>query len=265
VQARPRSDEATDQPLWIARGSGLTGSDWLAIARDTHLETYGDAWLVDRSERPAPADAYAILEREPNLFESWLHVATERIRSIGERPDPFLTWELRRHVGQPPPALPRAPSTLDEIRIAHNATLDAGDAPGARRLRARLVAALDPRYARELNDGHRLLGTRITRGIEPRLEIWIEAAGPLGAEVKLAVDSKILRPAPFSLIPRDAKDQQFVIAPTPPATLWLPGYIYRLEMVILHRPGLERFTGRWSSPLLRPATGSAHFELGSFP
>jgi hypothetical protein len=242
---------ATDvdkHPFWIGRGSGLSGNEQRKIAASAHVRVFGDGWIVDQREAAAPLDSYPLREREPKLFEWLLYGGTEPIRSIGAAPDPWTTWEWRTHLGQPAPLPAGEPTTLDEIRIAHNVAVAEGDAEATERWRATIERALDRSVATAFTEGVRLLGVRVTGGVEPRIECWFEFSGerPLG-EASFNVRSTVEARATLSLIPPDPTDREMAFPPLLPTALWRPRFLYETTTVLNHRIGSERYWGYWRS------------------
>jgi hypothetical protein len=235
-------------PFWIGRGSGLSGNEQRKIAASGHVRVFGDGWIVDQREAAAPLDSYAVREREPRLFEWLLYGGTEPIRSIGAAPDAWTTWEWRTHLGQSAPLPAGEPTTLDETRIAYNVAIAEGDAAAVERWRARIERELDRSVATSFTEGLRLLGVRVTGGVQPRVESWFEFSGdrPLG-EASFNVRSTVEARAAFSIIPPDPTDREMAFPPLLPTTLWRPRCVYETSAVLNHRIGSERYWGYWKS------------------
>ena len=219
----------------------LSAEDQRRAAATFHLVTLGPYLFIDRSAPNTPLEAYSFDEREPNLFEWYFESPSEPIRTV--RPDPWRTWELRQHYEQTPNSPPgQAPVTLDEIRIAHNLAVATDDAAAAATWEARLLSSLDTRVAASFSDGTRLLGQRFVRGVDPTLELYFLADGPLMNEFLFEVVSSMEARA-LSLVPADPKVKQygppFVISPR----LWRKGFIYVDRVDIRRRPGREHFAG----------------------
>jgi hypothetical protein len=258
----------TTHPFWIARGSGMSADDQRRFAGQAHVRVYGDTWLVDQREGPAPLDAYSLNEREPNVFEWLFYGGTEPTRSIGPRPDPWLTWEWRTHLGQaadPPSGEPR---TADEMRIAHNAAIARGDDAEAVRWRSRIEGLLDRSVRTSFLPGVDLLGVRTPGGVEPRVESWFEVTAPMG-DATFEVRSQMVARGAFSSIPPDATDRSMAWPPSIPTRLWRPRWIYKTDAVLNHRIGVERYLGAWrgmgAGPLPRRADGAAETTLVVLP
>src|SRR5208282_1354490 len=153
-------------------GSGMSADEQKRFVAQAHVRIYGDTWIVDQREAPAPLDAYSLNEREPNVFEWLVYGGTEPTRSIGSKPDPWLTWEWRTHLGQDAMAPTGEPRTPNELRIAHNVAIARGDEADAARWRARIEALLDRSVRSSFNPGVDLLGVRKPGGVEPKVESW---------------------------------------------------------------------------------------------
>ncbi len=236
-------------PFWLARPSGLSGNEQRAIAASSHVRVYGDAWIVDEREPAALLDAYAIDEREPNPFEWLVYGGTEPIRTVGARPDPWLTWEWRTHLKQPSPEPAGDPASLDEIRIAHNLAVARGDREAVDRWRAALDRELDRRVNAGFTNGVELIGVRVIGGVEPKIESWFSVSPTASAvsEAWFSVRSEIEARAAWSLIPPSPTDREMAFSPSLPTELWRPGFIYVISTVLNHRIGRERYAGAWRS------------------
>jgi hypothetical protein len=237
---------AAATPFWVARSSVMSGDEERRIAAAGHVRIYGDTWVVDKREPPAPLDAYSLNEREPNVFE-WLFLdGTEPHRSVGASPDPWLTWEWRTHLGQSASLPTGEPATLDQMRIAHNVAVASGDQAAAARWRKRIDDQLDHAPAVTFSQGLRLIGVRVTKGAQPLIENWFECGGPLG-DTTFNVRSTMVARAPWSLIDPDTTDRSMAPAPSISTKLWRPGFLYVTDVVQNHRIGLERYLGAWAS------------------
>jgi 4-amino-4-deoxy-L-arabinose transferase-like glycosyltransferase len=211
-----------------------------------HVVTVGPYVFIDREASHAPIEAYSFDEREPNFLEWYFLSPTEPMRTV--RADPWATWELREHYDQAPNPPPGgAPSTPEEFRIAHNLAVATGDAAAAGKWNAALLTVLDKSIATNFPEGVRLLGKRYVRGVDPTLELYFEANGPLPYDSMFEVVSNVESAPPLSLVPADDKVKQygspFVIAPR----LWRKGFIYIERVDIRRRPGREYFSGYFDS------------------
>jgi hypothetical protein len=255
-------------PFWVSRARGLSSDDQRRIAATSHVRVYGDAWVVDQREPYRSLDAFSLNEHEPNPLQWLLYGGTEPARSIGTAPDPWQTWEWRIHLGQLAPTPAGNPATLDEMRIAHNVAIALGDASAAQRWRGLIDADLDRSRAALFDRGVRLVGVRVTEGVEPRVESWFECVGPMG-EAVFNVRSTIEARAAFSLIPPDATDREMAWGSPMPTKLWRAGMLYRTFAVQNHRIGRERYWGYWTSrdgsPAPRRIDGQAETTLAVVP
>jgi len=242
----PAEAPSNAHPFWVARASGLGADHLRDVAKKFHLRIYGDTVLVVRGEPNAPLDAYSLDEHEPNLFQ-WMFVNNvEPVRRVSDVPDPFATWEWRYHLGEEPAAMPqREPSTLEEIRIAHNMALARGDAAAAERwlekIRSEIVRDPETSY----DGGSELMGVRVTHGVKPTLEIWFQAGGPTTADTTFVVRSSIVKKNPLSWMPVDPVQRDMAWPPPLSTKLWKKGFVYKFEAVLNHRIGLERYFGHW--------------------
>jgi hypothetical protein len=208
------------------------------------VQVYGDTWVVDQRKPPAPLDAYSLNEHEPNAIEWLLLGGTEPMRTIGTQPDPWLTWEWRTHLGLDAPAPTGEPRTLDEMRIAHNLALSRGDEAAARAWSERIEAQLD-RTRQATFQGLRLLGVRVAGSAQPRVESWFEPTTAPSADGAFSIRSTIDARARWSLIPPDKTDRDMAYGPSIPTKLWREHFLYKIETVMNHRIGRERYLGHW--------------------
>ena len=252
--------------FWIGRPSGLPSATWKSIANTARVQAYEDTWVVDQHASPVAAEAFSLHEREPNLFERWWIASVEPMRSIGTVPNAFLTWEIRRHAGQPSERPTGSPQSVDEVRIAYNAAVDDGDLAAAARYRETIAREVTLNFPASLTEGVRLLGSRIVKGAQPTVETWIEVQGPLREDVRFEVSSTIVRKAAFSFIPVDPAVVRISAGPLVPSSLWRPGFIYRLRVPIFHRPGEEHLEGAWvgGAACPRRLDGAPETELGVY-
>jgi hypothetical protein len=253
-------------PFWIARASGLTSQEQTSIPRIAHVKIYGDMWIADQREAPAPLDAYSLHEREPRFFEWLLYGGTEPVRSVGLNPDPWLTWDWRTHLGQAAPVPAGTPTTLDELRIAHNVAVDGGNMGAAEGWRERIERELDRTVETRFTGGMHLIGVRVTHGVKPRVEAWFECTETLPGDASFRVRSVIQARARFSLIPPDELDREIAWPPSLPAKLWRVGFLYKTEAVLNHRIGRELYWGYWDgTPAPRRLDGQARTTLAVLP
>ena len=233
-------------------------ADLRSAATHYHVHAIGRLWVMDRAEKPAPLDGYALDEREPSWWQ-WLWLGpVEPVRTV--RWSPWVTWEWRTMLGQPVSAPQGAPATTDEIRIAHNLAVEQHDDQGAARLRAMLQARFDLPRATLYEGGTSLIGSIHHRGARRGLTLFF-VAGHFDADSHFKVHAKVLRPPRLSTLPADPADLEIAGAPIWPTTLWRRGHIYRFEIVYRKRPGTEALTGAWSPGPRRVEGGLAPLEL----
>jgi 4-amino-4-deoxy-L-arabinose transferase-like glycosyltransferase len=243
--ATPQLGSATTaHPFWIARASALSSDAQKKIAAAAHVRVWGDVWLVDQREAQAPLDAFAVEEREPGALEWLVQGGVEPVRRMSATPDPWLTWEWRTHLGQDAPPPTGEPVGIDAMRAAHNAAIERGDVMGAEALRERIEAQLERSVAARFDGGVRLIGVRVTSGVQPRIESWFECTAPLPDaffHVKATMEAR----APLSLVPIDTTEREVAWQPTLPTGIWRPGFLYKTEAVADHLVGRERYWGYW--------------------
>ena len=206
-----------------------------ATARNHHVTAVGPFWWI-RSHETGPLQAFSITAREPSTWEWYFLSGTEPQRSITS--DPFRTWELRNHFGQPAEAPSQNPQSFDQQRIAHNIIVNAGG--DATVMRQRLQAQLTP--PRTLfDDGTELLGIRYDDGVKPQLTLLFMAAGPASHDIMPAVRSRVVAGPRWSTTMGDPTIREVALPLDIAPIRWRAGYIYSQVVDIRKRPGTERF------------------------
>jgi hypothetical protein len=220
----------------------MKAPEQVQMAAEFHLVAVGQFVLIDRTAPFGPAEGFAFDVREPTAFEWYFVCGTDPVRSV--RPDPWYTWELRQEFGQSPNPLPDGPPrALDELRIAHNAAVVAGDEARAADLKRQIVGQLEADNA-TFTDGTLLLGERFTRGVAPTLDLYFLAAGPAVADdIQFDIKSVVERPPLLSLVEADDKVKAVGMPLVIPPRLWRAGFIYVDRTEIRHRPGREVYSG----------------------
>jgi hypothetical protein len=250
-ELRPRLSSAREPAIggvseatrvYILDTRGLPGNELRQVAARYHVHAVGSLWVMDRSERPAPLDGYVLEEREPSLFERWWLGPTEPVRSV--RWNAWSTWEWRTMLGQPAVVPTAAPVTTEELRIAHNAALDRGDAAGAARLRAALEARFDLHRTAAFEGGTALLGGVQRTGARRSITLYFRA-GSFPGDARFLIHAKVLAPPRFSALPAAPENLELASGAPWPTSFWRPGGIYSNEVVYRKRPGTEALTGSW--------------------
>jgi hypothetical protein len=226
--------------------SGFAQSpDLREAAKEFHVDAVGRFWMMDRSRPATPLDGYSFEERDPTGLTWYIDGGTEPLRTV--RPDPWVTWEWRSLLGQKPPPLPPTPSTPEQLRIAHNAALAAGDAKAAAAWRAALEDRLDLKKMTKYDDGTILLGAVHRRGSEHGMTLYF-LVGPRGIPGAggFQVYAKVEKRAFLSTLPLDPDVIEVAVPPEVPMDLWRPGNIYSERFTYRKRPGRERFYGAFA-------------------
>jgi 4-amino-4-deoxy-L-arabinose transferase-like glycosyltransferase len=226
--------------VWLADTRFLPNDMQGTVARDYHVTAVGPFWEVSEPDPASPLEAFSFAEREPSWWEWYFVSGTEPHRDIV--PDPWLTWELRTHFGQPadPPTTP--PLTLEHKRIAHNIALASGDTARAASLYAEIERELTPVHA-AFDDGTELVGTTFHTGARPLLTLLLKAGGPTTGDVQISVHSKVTAKAAWSTTMADPTDRDVGIPLGLAPQRWRKGFLYSDPVAIRKRPGTEVF--RW--------------------
>jgi 4-amino-4-deoxy-L-arabinose transferase-like glycosyltransferase len=226
------------QTVWLADTRFLGAEAQAAIVKDAHVIAVGSFWEVVERDAPAPLDAFSFAEREPPWWEWYFVSGTEPHRDVV--PDPWLTWELRTHFGQPATAPTEVPVTLEQKRIAHNVAVAAGDAAQAAAIAADIEREIQPVHA-AFDDGSELVGTSYHDGARPLLTILFRAAGPMAPDVQVSVHSKVTAKAAWSTTMADPTDRDVGVPVGLPPSRWKKGFLYADPVAIRRRPGTEVF------------------------
>ncbi len=229
--------------FYVARASRMAASDLIQLANDWYLEIYGDIVVADLRRAKGPLEAFTYREHEPNVLEWYFLGGTEPVVALAY--DPFTTWEWRTHLGQPAEAPTVEPTTLDELRIAHNIAVEGDDTARAAALRAKIDALVGHDVTARFSQGVSLLGERHIEGVMPREEVWFHAEGPTQGEAEVAVAARMIAPERWSFIAPDPLVRPLSQAMPMPTHLWRPGYLYTQQIVLYHRIGIETFAIGW--------------------
>jgi len=266
-EARPRSISAnvpvpTPGPVgprvFVLDSRSTPLGELRTAATRFHVYAVGPFWFVDRLEAAGPIDGYRFAEREPGWWERWSEGDVEPIRAV--RADPWLTWEWRTAFGQIAATPGGTPATDEQLRIAHNVALVAGDKPRAAGLRA----ALEKRFNLPLHatyaDGTELIGAVHERGAARAITLYF-VAGKFAQDSKYVVNAHVVAPPRLSTLPVDPATLDLARSPAPPTTLWHPGGLYAIRFVYRRRPGTEALTGSWTPGPARTDGGGKPVEI----
>lgn len=254
-RAVPKGPVKDARDTFLADQRYLKPSEQGELAREFAVTKVGPYWWVDRRSPGGPPTVYRFAEEEPSFFTWYFVSGTEPVRTI--TPDPWGTWELDQHLGLPAEEPGDAPTTLDELRIAHNAAHLRGDAARESALFGELGSRLAPPRV-TLSDGTEIVGTAYHEGAEDRLTVVVRAAGPLGTGTGFSVRAVVTEGAWLSTTMADPTPREvalpFVIAPE----RWRPGFLYANVIPIRKRPGTEVFSASFTGPRApRSADGRA--------
>jgi hypothetical protein len=229
---------------YLADRRFILGADMKTLADHFEVRGVGPVLFVDRA-RKAPATGFSMTERNPSWWEWYFLQGNDPIYGVVS--DPFVTWELRDHLGQTPNPPPTDPAnTLEQRRIAHNVALASGDTALATRLREELERELDGRAATEYSGGTRLIGTHLAKGVVDKLYVFFVAGGPIDPDVVFDIQSTIVEPKTWSLVPSSIRSHAVGMPFDVPTPLWKAGYLYDSVSEIRPRPARsERFTGEF--------------------
>jgi 4-amino-4-deoxy-L-arabinose transferase-like glycosyltransferase len=220
------------------------GTELKDVARQFRVDAVGCFWFIDRSAPPAPLVGFSFEEREPGPLSWYVGGGTEPVRTV--RPDPWVTWEWRTLLGQTASVPTGTPATPEQIRVAHNAAVTAGDQAGAARLRGELARRFKLAATARFDDGSELLGGVHGRGAERSMTLYFLAGPkPMTPGLKFLVSAKVMEAPRLSTLPLDPDVIEVGLPFTVPTELWRPGQIYSVKFTYRKRPGKERFFGNF--------------------
>jgi len=197
-------------------------------AKHFHVEAVDCFWFIDRSAPPSPLAGFSFDEREPGPVEWYIGGGTEPVRSV--RPDPWVTWEWRSLLDQTAPAPTAAPVTPEQIRVAHNIAVAAGDQTAAARMRGELA---------------RNFRIKATAKFDSMTLYFVAPPKPMTPNLKFLVSGKVIEAPRLSTLPLDPEIIEVGLPFTVPTDLWRPGHIYSMKFTYRKRPGKERFFGNF--------------------
>jgi hypothetical protein len=242
VPRMPIGTRASLERFYIIDTRFATGADLKQAVGIYRVHAIGQYWVIDRREQPAPLEGYRFDEHEPSLLQSFLQGQTEPVRTVVA--DPWVTWQWRTLLGQQPAVAPAGTSqTLEQLAIAHNVAVAAGDGPGAARARSAVEASLTRHMAVKFSGGTELRGAYQHRGAERSLTFLFIAGDLGGAHAKFGVTAHVAKPPIFSTLPADNLDVALAYPPVVPTELWRPGHMYLVKVPYRKRPGTEHLTG----------------------
>jgi hypothetical protein len=251
-------------PFFVADRRFLSGAELTQLGREHALSAVGPLVIVERAAPVAPAEAFAVVRREPRPGERLFGSAHEPVMTI--EPDPLATWELRQHLGQPGgplPPLPSEPVPLEARLRAHNLALASGDDARAAVLREELIAGLDRRAAARLPNGVELLGTQREPGVRPRLHVVFRAPGPIAPDARFVVRARVVAPPRGSWVTPSERPRLVGPPFLVPSSLWRAGFLYESVIELLPGGGRTRYSGGFEAGEATPE-GEGSIALGDF-
>jgi hypothetical protein len=221
-----------------------TSAELREAAAKYHVQAIGELWLIDRNQPRADVTGFRFAEKEPNLIQSFWYGSTEPLRKV--EADPWTTWEWRTLLGQPaaPPTV--VPVTLNDLRVAHNVAVAAGNKVQAAALRQKLGSRLNVNLKASFDNGTQLIGAYRHRGAQRSLTLLF-LAGSFKTAAKFSVTATVVKAPRFSMLPLDPAIVDIATNPPVPTDLWKAGHIYQVKVVYRKRPGTERLTGAFTN------------------
>ncbi len=237
-----RSAGGTDR-YYLVDSRFASPDDLDTVAKNHSVTALGPFWFVDRDAPPGALNAERIVRREPGALERYFVLGSHALRDFA--PDPWARWHFAHHYGvkgiEPPSGTPQ---DFEQLRIAHNAALVAGDAARAAALRQKLLHGTNTKARCRYSDGSELLGVRFEPGPSDVLTVYFEA-GEASESARYGIDSVVEEPAPWSLVPADPVVREVGMPFDIPTARWKRGFIYASVTEVLKRPGRERYLGSY--------------------
>jgi hypothetical protein len=234
-----------------------SAKDLETIAKGFAVQSVGRFWRVDRAAPGAQLTALRYDEHQPNAFE-WMFVSgTDLVRSISREEDPFQTWEIRDAFGLSAPPLPASatPRDVDEIRIAHNAAVRAGDTARASDLAAQAAGRVGKPLDLHYTGGVTLQGIDVQYGPAILVTLfWATDDTYKPKDVSYQLKCKIIAPPRLWKTELDYFEKDMVGVPLIRPAVWKPGGLYTQRFIALHRIGREECRASFSGEF-HPVTG----------
>lgn len=219
-----------------------------SLTREFPVRAIGPFFVANTRAAAAPVEGFGVVPHRLRGLERWLTATTHDVYGVVR--DPFWTWELRAHLNQTPNPPPGgAPTSFEDLRIAHNLAVSQHDDAGAERLLNQLLAGVDRSVRRKYSLGVELLGARLERGASTRLTLYFRTSATLPTDTEFELVSRVLAPPRLSLVPADELVWDVGMPFAIPTSLWRPGFVYSAITEILRRPGSERYDGAFGGPV----------------
>ncbi|HVJ14346.1 MAG TPA: glycosyltransferase family 39 protein [Polyangiaceae bacterium] len=223
----------------------FASAEELDVLIDRHSVTVlGPFWFVDRNAARR-LQTLRIARREPGPLERFFVLGSHAAREV--EADPWSAWELTVHFQEVAVAPPRSePVTFEELRIAHNQALSAGEEARATALLARLLQGTDRASRCRYADGSELLAVRYEQGASDVLSVYLKAGEARGTalkddELRFGMEAIVEDAPAWSTVMADPVIRDVGLPSTIPIRRWRPGFVYSSITEVLKRPGRERF------------------------
>ena len=224
-----------------------TPKDLENIAKTYGVQSVGDFWRVDRAQKGPDLKALKYDEHEPNVLE-WMFISgTDLVRKISRDEDPFRTWQLRDAFNLPATAPSVQPVSIDDLRIAHNVAVRAGDTARAKEIFARVAGRVGTPRAIKYSGGVELQGVEVHDGPAIVLTLyWSTDDTFKPKDVTYQLKCKLLRPPPLWPTQIAFFDQDMAPTPLVRPAVWKAGSLYTQRFIVMHRIGVEECRGSFS-------------------
>lgn len=260
VNHLPTAPATGAERYYMADQRFMTASEQELLAATFPLTVVGPYLAVDRAAARGGFEAFAVQRVEPSLLQAYWVSGSHALREVV--PDPYLAWEMRDRFGMtpnPPPSV--APANFEQMRVAHNIAVAAGDSAGAARWLTQLRSGADAQHAQVFPDGDALLGTRLERGASLVFSVYFRAAGPDPDEPYLVMHSSLDAAPSTSLVAPDMVVAEVGMPFVIPASRWKAGYVYDSVTEVIRRIGSERWYAQFRPTHRTSREAPTEFEI----
>ena len=168
---------------------------------------------------------------------------THLIRRVVPEVDPWASWDWAEAVGGGGGVPPDSePTTLDELRVAHNVAAARGNGERAAELRRRLIEGVGGPNGTHFTDEVELLAVGVERGAATVVTLLWEAGPRFHAvnDTTFTVRCRVTERPPLWPAPVQGLEKDMAPPMTLKPSVWRPGYLYFQRFVALHGFGTQR-------------------------
>ncbi len=226
------------------------------VVKNFGVQIVGPYFRIDRAVKGPDLKVMRLEEREPNVLEWMLISGTDLVRKIGKDEDPWKTWEMRDAWNLPAPPPEGNPTSVLEMRIAHNLAVRSGDRARADELSAKLAGMVGTPLGLKYTGGVTLEGVDVHYGAATVVTLfWKTDSTYKAKDVEYQAKCKIIAPPPLWVGATDyyEKDMAPQMALMRPAA-WKPDGLYTQRFIALKRSGKDECRGSFTADF-HPVSG----------